>query len=230
MDMRHETEREASPASASQSADVTNREATELTIYHSAATNASSSTKSQYQGHLGPIRKFWRSYVSLRVPHVKCRDHLGLLTTLHPRFCAGLDQPNRTRTANERTFLAWVRTSIALSMLGTVIAQLFRLQNGPSPGQAVSLYVLAIPLACICQGAALITALTGGHRYWRQQNAMARGQALASGWEFWLMIAMSGAVSEPHLTSCDSIRGRTLLSPKRCFSSSLSLYLRSIEV
>jgi uncharacterized membrane protein YidH (DUF202 family) len=86
-------------------------------------------------------------------------------------------------------------------MLGTVIAQLFRLGNGPSPTGAISLYVLAIPLACICQGAALISALAGGHRYWRQQNAMARGQAKASGWEVWLMIGILGSVSSPRLTS-----------------------------
>ena len=82
-------------------------------------------------------------------------------------------------------------------MLGAVIAQLFRLQNAPSPNGTVDLFVIATPLACICQGAALITAVTGGHRYWRQQNAMARGQALASGWEFWLMIGISGSVSGP---------------------------------
>ena len=117
---------------------------------------------------------------------------------------SSLSEPNNT-TANERTFLAWIRTSIALSMLGTIIAQLFRLQNAPSPTGVISLYTLATPLACICQGAALLTALTGGHRYWRMQNAMARGQALAAGWEFWLMIGISGLVSHPHLTSTRSV-------------------------
>jgi uncharacterized membrane protein YidH (DUF202 family) len=115
-------------------------------------------------------------------------------------FVSNLGEPNNT-TANERTFLAWIRTSIALSVLGTIIAQLFRLQNAPSPTGVISLYTLATPLACVCQGAALLTALTGGHRYWRMQNAMVRGQALAAGWEFWLMIGISGFVSRPHLTS-----------------------------
>ena len=82
-------------------------------------------------------------------------------------------------------------------MLGAVIAQLFRLQNGPSPTGAVNFFVIATPLACACQSAALVTALSGGHRYWRQQNAMARGEALASGWELWLMICISGSVSGP---------------------------------
>ena len=119
-------------------------------------------------------------------------------------FVSSLGEPNNT-TANERTFLAWIRTSIALSMLGTITAQLFRLQNAPSPTGVVSLYILAIPLACICQGAALLTTLIGGHRYWRMQNAMARGQALAAGWEYWMMIGILGSVSRPHLISTRSV-------------------------
>jgi uncharacterized membrane protein YidH (DUF202 family) len=119
-------------------------------------------------------------------------------------FVSSLGEPNNT-AANERTFLAWIRTSIALSMLGAIIAQLFRLQNVPSPTGVISLYLLAIPLACICQGAALLTALTGGHRYWRMQNAMARGEALAAGWEFWLIIVVSGSVSRPPLISIHSV-------------------------
>src|SRR5437763_4421495 len=63
--------------SAPQSSEIASRGATELTIYHSAATNVRSSTKSKYRGHFGPVERFWQSHVSLRVPHVKCRDHLG---------------------------------------------------------------------------------------------------------------------------------------------------------
>lgn len=94
-------------------------------------------------------------------------------------------------------------------MLGTIIAQLFRLQNAPSPTGVISLYILAIPLACICQGAALLTALIGSHRYWRMQNAMARGQVLAAGWEFWLTIAILGSVSRPRLISTQNMTGFT---------------------
>lgn len=233
MDSNNEPEREADPATTAeelspQTADVTNCEATELPIYHSAATHTSSttascpstaahgsgvqpyvsfdsssgpflsssfSTTSRYQGRFASTKKFWRRHISLAVPHVKCRDHLGMLTALHFAFLAHLGEPNSGTTANERTFLAWIRTSIALSILGVIIAQLFRLQNAPSPTRAIDLYALAIPLSCICQGAALITALIGGHRYWRQQSAMSRGQAISSGWEFWLMIGISGLVS-----------------------------------
>ena len=99
-------------------------------------------------------------------------------------------------------------------MLGAIIAQLFRLQNAPSPTWVISLYTLAIPLACACQGAALLTALTGGQRYLRMQNAMARGQVLAAGWEFWLMIGISGSVSRPHLISPPEARLILLMTEK----------------
>jgi uncharacterized membrane protein YidH (DUF202 family) len=148
----------------------------------------------------GEDRSRWQYPMSnAGITSVYCQLHTFTLFS-------SLGEPNNT-TANERTFLAWIRTSIALSMLGTIIAQLFRLQNAPSPTGVISLYILAIPLACICQGAALLTALTGSHRYWRMQNAMARGQALAAGWEFWLMIGILGSVSRPHLISTRSMTG-----------------------
>ena len=59
-------------------ASVAAREATELAPYPSTATERSARTASQYQGHFGSIRKYWRRHVSLAVPHVKSRDHLGV--------------------------------------------------------------------------------------------------------------------------------------------------------
>ena len=78
-------EQEVSPPAAAEdsvppTAKVVNREATELEPYHSAATDTSTRTMIQYQGHFEPLKKFWRRQVSLTVPHVKCRDHLGMST------------------------------------------------------------------------------------------------------------------------------------------------------
>ncbi|TEY49818.1 hypothetical protein BOTCAL_0283g00040 [Botryotinia calthae] len=105
--------------------------------------------------------KFWRHQISVTVDHVTCRDHLAL----------------------ERTFLAYLRTSLALSMLGVSIAQLFRLQHSPTPNPLIGFFVLGKPLACICQGAAIITLLVGSIRSWRHQNAIVRGKALSGGFE-----------------------------------------------
>ncbi|KAK5171946.1 uncharacterized protein LTR77_003583 [Saxophila tyrrhenica] len=108
-----------------------------------------------------PVKKFWRHQIRISVPHVDCRDHL----------------------ANERTFLGYLRTSVALSMIGAVIAQLYRLQHRPNPDDVFGYYVLSKPLAGIFQGAALIVVLLGGIRFWRQQNAMAIGKVHAGGFE-----------------------------------------------
>lgn len=108
-----------------------------------------------------PIARFWRHHVRISVPHDDCRDHL----------------------ANERTFLGYLRTSLALSMIGVLIAQLYRLQHSPTPSQIFGYFLLSKPLACIFQGAALYMACVGACRFFRQQSAMALGKVHAGGWE-----------------------------------------------
>ncbi|KAH8596602.1 hypothetical protein B0O99DRAFT_102823 [Bisporella sp. PMI_857] len=113
------------------------------------------------------IQKFWRLQVRVVVPHESCRDHLAL----------------------ERTYLAYLRTSLALSMLGIIVAQLFRLQHAPNPSGVFGFYVLGKPLSCICQGAAIYTLFIGAFRTWRLQNAIVRGKAITGGFEIILMAA-----------------------------------------
>ncbi|KAI5366284.1 hypothetical protein Slin14017_G039240 [Septoria linicola] len=140
------------------------REATEL---HTATTRASRASRvltpslQSSPGLLSPIKKFWRHHVQISVPHVDCRDHL----------------------ANERTFLAYMRTSVALSMMGVVMAQLWRLQHSHSPDPVFGYFVLSIPLSVIFQCSALLVVVLGAVRYWRQQEAMAIGKVFAGGWE-----------------------------------------------
>ncbi|APA09559.1 hypothetical protein sscle_05g043290 [Sclerotinia sclerotiorum 1980 UF-70] len=107
------------------------------------------------------VSKFWRHQISVTVDHAACRDHLAV----------------------ERTFLAFLRTSLALSMLGVSVAQLFRLQHSPTPNPLIGFFVLGKPLACICQVAAITTLLIGIFRSWRHQNAIVRGKALSGGLE-----------------------------------------------
>ena len=68
-------------------------------------------------------------------------------------------------------------------MLGTIIAQLYRLQHHPDPSKVFGYYVLSKPLSVLFQFAALAVVLIGGIRFWRQQSAMAIGKVHASGWE-----------------------------------------------
>ena len=68
-------------------------------------------------------------------------------------------------------------------MIGVLIAQLFRLQHSSQPDKVFGYHAVSVPLACICQAVATGLAIIGAHRYWRQQNAMARGKVRAGGWE-----------------------------------------------
>ncbi|KAM3420350.1 hypothetical protein BST61_g3631 [Cercospora zeina] len=109
-----------------------------------------------------PLKKLWRHNVQLAVPHVDCRDHL----------------------ANERTFLGYLRTSVSLSMMGIVVAQLWRWQHAPHPDPTFGYFVLSIPVALVFQFAAMIVIIMGAVRYWRQQEAMAvYGKVVSGGWE-----------------------------------------------
>lgn len=126
-----------------------------------------------------PIARFWRHHVRISVPHDDCRDHLGeLLQALSMKI-----PKTDVSAANERTFLGYLRTSLALSMIGVLIAQLYRLQHSPTPSQIFGYFLLSKPLACIFQGAALYMACVGACRFFRQQSAMALGKVHAGGWE-----------------------------------------------
>ncbi|KAI7487998.1 hypothetical protein KC351_g2251 [Hortaea werneckii] len=107
------------------------------------------------------IKKLWRHHIRLSVPHIDCRDHL----------------------ANERTYLGYLRTSLALSMIGVIISQLYRLQHSPSPDLVYGYYVLSKPIASIFHASALGVILVGAVRFFRQQSAMSIGKVHTGGWE-----------------------------------------------
>ena len=86
-------------------------------------------------------------------------------------------------SALERTFLGYLRTSLALSMVAVIIAQLFRLQHTTNPSKTLGFFILGIPLASICIVAAILVLVLGACRFWRQQNAILRGKVHAGGWE-----------------------------------------------
>ncbi|KAK0661044.1 hypothetical protein DIS24_g2919 [Lasiodiplodia hormozganensis] len=107
------------------------------------------------------VTRWWRRHVSVTVPAGGMRDHLAL----------------------ERTFLGYLRTSIALSMAGVMIAQLLRLQHAPNPDPHYGYHALGKPLAAVFITAAIAMVLLGAFRFWRQQNAIVRGKVFAGGWE-----------------------------------------------
>ncbi|KAF2464032.1 uncharacterized protein BDR25DRAFT_337570 [Lindgomyces ingoldianus] len=116
-----------------------------------------------------PIVKIWKSEVSVAIDDGAHRDHLAL----------------------ERTFLGYLRTSLALAMTGVLTAQLFRLQHSVNPSPTFGFFVLGIPLAATFIGFGMIVLLIGAFRFWRQQRAMIRGKIYAGGWEIAAIMGLS---------------------------------------
>jgi len=79
----------------------------------------------------------------------------------------------RFTLANERTFLAWIRTSLALLAAGVAVAQLLP-DLGPRP------YRLSLGLALI--GLSLLAAGSSYVRWIRADTAIRQGQPLTRPW------------------------------------------------
>ncbi|KAJ0421318.1 hypothetical protein BJY00DRAFT_312229 [Aspergillus carlsbadensis] len=120
----------------------------------------SQGSRARREGVIGFIQRFWMRNVSLTVPQKKNRDYFAL----------------------ERTFLAYIRTSVILAMQGVLIAQLFRLQSANST-KGLGYHEVGVPLSIACHCAAMLTAILGALRFWKQQSAIALGTVYAGGWE-----------------------------------------------
>ncbi|OQE28870.1 hypothetical protein PENSTE_c003G08112 [Penicillium steckii] len=126
-------------------------------------TRSRASATSTHQGKdpWSRVCRFWTHNVTLTVPQKSNRDHFAL----------------------ERTFLAYIRTSVVIAMQGVLIAQLFRLQRSDSNEDRLKFYEVGIPLSVACHCVAVIVALIGAYRFWRQQSAVSLGKVHAGGWE-----------------------------------------------
>ena len=102
---------------------------------------------------------------------------------------------SRPHKALERTYLGYLRTSLALSMTGVTIAQLFRLQHSYHPDAEFGFFVTGKPLAACFIGAAIVVVGLGAIRFWRQQSAMSRGKVWAGGWEVKVIMVLAVLVS-----------------------------------
>ncbi|KAJ9492965.1 hypothetical protein VN97_g262 [Penicillium thymicola] len=131
------------------------------------------------KGLWGQICRFWTRHVNITVPQKSNRDHFAL----------------------ERTFLAYIRTSTIIAMQGVFVAQLFRLQRPSQTVDRLSFYEVGIPLSVACHFVAVIVALIGAFRFWRQQNAIVRGKVYAGGWELNTVGILSFMVSLPRMVA-----------------------------
>ncbi|KXH45368.1 hypothetical protein CSAL01_13656 [Colletotrichum salicis] len=102
------------------------------------------------------------------------RDHLAL---------ANLDHSFSHKT--ERTFLAWLRTSLAFASIGIAVTQLFRLNSSLStPGtddpNSHTLRQLGKPLGATFLGISILILFLGYQRYFRAQQWVMKGKFPAS--------------------------------------------------
>lgn len=58
-----------------------------------------------------------------------------------------------------------------------------RLQHSPTPNPVLGYFVISVPLSCVCHASAISFSFLGAVRFLRIQNEMARGHAVAGGWE-----------------------------------------------
>jgi uncharacterized membrane protein YidH (DUF202 family) len=85
--------------------------------------------------------------------------------------------------ALERTYLSYHRTSLVLSLLSVIIAQLQVLQKSPAADTRFGFHVLGKPLAVTLVLCSMLISLIGAIRWWHWQQTLLRGKAICGGWE-----------------------------------------------
>lgn len=148
------------------------------------------------KGVAGYVQRFWTRSVVLTVPQKSNRDHFG---TQPAGWIGSTSEVQATLMtlvlALERTFLAYIRTSVILAMQGVLVAQLFRLQHQTASNSQLGYYEVGVPLSVACHCAAVLVAFMGAHRFFKQQNAVALGTVYAGGWELYCIGGLIGLVS-----------------------------------
>lgn len=146
------------------------------------------------KGAWGKLTRFWTHHVTLTVPHKSNRDYFGGYS-LKCDFSPASRRHTDTFQALERTFLAYIRTSVVIAQQGVLIAQLFRLQTAEALADKLGFHQVGVPLSVTCHGVAILVALVGAFRFWRQQGAIARNKIHAGGWELNSVGILLGCVS-----------------------------------
>ncbi|QSZ29203.1 hypothetical protein DSL72_003714 [Monilinia vaccinii-corymbosi] len=111
----------------------------------------------------------------------------------------------RDHLALERTFLAWLRTSLAFASIGIAITQLFRLNTsasssasgststpGPSSNPMTHLRHLGKPLGATFVAISIVMLSVGFHRYFEAQFYIIRGKFPASRGSIVLVAGITG--------------------------------------
>ena len=122
---------------------------------------------------MNKVHRSWQSRLSDLLPQTVAREAGG--TEPDPRFTF----------ANERTFLAWSRTALALVVAGLAVVQLLP----PFPGVPFGRHLLGVPL--IALGA--VVAVVAYVEWVRSQRALRRGDPLPGSVMPWILsLAIAG--------------------------------------
>lgn len=102
----------------------------------------------------------------------------------------------RDHLALERTFLAWLRTSLSFASIGIAITQLFRLNTSlqNSPIDQNQLHHVGKPLGATFIAIAVVILGIGFHRYFESQHYVIRGKFPASRGSIFLVAFVGGAL------------------------------------
>ncbi|KZT53561.1 hypothetical protein CALCODRAFT_439908, partial [Calocera cornea HHB12733] len=102
----------------------------------------------------------------------------------------------RDHLANERTFLAWIRTCLSLATTGVALVQLFALAAfNPVAGDKTERTMnMARPLGAVIIAVSAVVLLVGVHRYFRTQIALRSGTFPPSRIAPLLLSAISAAI------------------------------------
>jgi putative membrane protein len=122
---------------------------------------------------MNKVHRSWRSRLSDLLPQTVAQD-------------AGGKEPDaRVTFANERTFLAWSRTALALVVAGLGVVQLLP----PFPGVPFGRHLLGVPL--IALGA--VVAVVAYAEWVRNQRALRREEPLPGSVMPWILsLAITG--------------------------------------
>ena len=89
-------------------------------------------------------------------------------------------------TALERTYLAHLRTGLALAMSSVLISQYYTLSiNSITPG-TLGAQNIGVPLGCAFLIWGMVINIIGAVRFLRMQNSMLRDKAIIGGWDLLL--------------------------------------------
>ncbi|QDS76124.1 hypothetical protein FKW77_006848 [Venturia effusa] len=100
----------------------------------------------------------------------------------------------RDHLALERTFLAWLRTSLSFASIGIAITQLFRLNTSIIGGKEPRLHHVGKPLGSTFIAISIVILFIGFHRYFESQHYVIRGKFPASRGSIILVAGIAGAL------------------------------------